>query len=148
MSLKQTRHLQWAVQMHPRAQKRHRHTKSGRTYDPSAAEKAQFRKKSLAACPPLTEVDKSAMRMRLVFACPRPQSHYTTKKRDKLSSRAPVQHVFKCDIDNYAKFVMDSLCGTFYHDDAQIFELTARKEWVSSGSEAVSVELTSYSDNS
>lgn len=133
--------------MHPKAQKRHRHTKSGRTYDPSAPDKAVFRRQSIAQCPPISTIDKNAMSMRMVFSCPRPQSHYTTRARVKLSSKAPIEHTYKCDIDNYVKFVMDALCGTFYYDDAQIFEVNARKEWVESGSEGVSVELVSYAHN-
>ena len=130
--------------MNPEAQKRHRHTKSGRTYDPSSALKAAFRKKSLSLCPTIETVDTHAMSMRVVFRCSRPQSHYTTKARTKLSKKAPLRHVYKCDIDNYVKFVMDALCGTFYRDDAQIFEISARKEWVHAGEEGVDVELVSY----
>ena len=139
-----TRRLQWFVKMKPEAQKRHRHTKSGRTYDPSAPLKAKFRKESLRLCPAIEAVDTHAMSMRLVFRCSRPQSHYTTKARVKLSSRAPVRHVFKCDIDNYIKFVMDALSGTFYKDDAQIFDISARKEWVEEGEQGACVELVSY----
>ena len=138
------RRLCWVVNMDPEAQKRHRHTKCGRTYDPSSALKTAFRKKSLLLCPGIEHVDTHAMSMRVVFRCRRPQSHYTTKARTKLSKKAPLWHVYKCDIDNYVKFVMDALCGTFYKDDAQIFEINARKEWVHEGEQGVDVELVSY----
>ena len=113
-----SRRLCWHVKMNPEAQKRHRHTKAGRTYDPSSALKAEFRKKSLSLCPVIEHVDTHAMSLRVVFRCSRPQSHYTTKARTKLSKKAPLRHVYKCDIDNYVKFVMDALCGTFYRECA------------------------------
>ena len=140
-----TRHLKWEVLTQPIPQKRHRHLKTGRTYDPCSAEKTLFLKKSRAACPEMVNVDSSPMSIKLRFECARPKSHYTTPALAKLSSRAPLDHTFKGDIDNYVKFVMDALCGTFYRDDAQIFQLSATKVWVSPGSERVSVELVSFS---
>ena len=142
--MKVTRRLQWTVPMHPIAQKRHRHTRQGRTYDLCAADKVKFRRRSIAECEKFLNVDTSPMSMKFVFSCARPQAHYTTKKRLKLSSKAPVHHVYKPDIDNYVKFVMDALCGTFYSDDSQVFSIDATKRWVDEGNQGVYVELISY----
>lgn len=141
MEHKITRHLLWFVPLKPVAQKRHRHTKGGRTYDPSAPEKVIFRRRSVELCK--ASIDTNPMLMKLVFSCERPCSHYTTKERKRLTKRAPMQHVFKPDIDNYCKFVMDALCGTYYKDDSQIFSVHAEKKWVAAGEGGIRVELIS-----
>ena len=129
--------LQWFVPMTPKPQQRHRHTRCGRTYDPCKELKSQFLKKSFQLCP-VTGVDAGPMQIFLVFYFARPKSHYK-KNKHELTKRAPQLHVFRPDVDNCSKLVMDALNGTYYRDDSQICELHAKKSYCEPGDEGVSV---------
>lgn len=105
-------------------QKRHRHSR-GRMYDPSAADKKQFLQLCMRQHAPYPLL--GALRCRLMFTFVRPKSHLTTK--GVLRKGAPVLHVYKPDSDNLAKFVLDALNGTYYHDDSQIYDLSVQKRY-------------------
>ena len=115
------------VDFPPTSLKRHRHTKFGNhTYDPSAGEKKEFLKKLIPTLPkkPLTKPIKA----QLYFYEVRPKSHYRTGKyAGELKPTAPKFNVVKKDIDNFVKFVFDSLNKHLYNDDSQIFELVCGK---------------------
>ena len=115
------------VDFPPTSLKRHRHTKFGNhTYDPSAGEKKEFLKKLIPTLPkkPLTKPIKAE----LYFYEVRPKSHYRTGKyAGELKPSAPKFNVVKKDIDNFVKFVFDSLNKHLYNDDSQIFELVCGK---------------------
>ena len=115
------------VDFPPTSLKRHRHTKFGNhTYDPSAGEKKEFLKKLVPTLPknPLTKPIKAE----LYFYEMRPKSHYRTGKfAGELKPTAPKFNVVKKDIDNFVKFVFDSLNKHLYNDDSQIFELVCGK---------------------
>jgi Holliday junction resolvase RusA-like endonuclease len=115
------------VDFPPTSLKRHRHTKFGNhTYDPSAGEKKEFLKKLVPTLPkkPLTKPIKA----QLYFYEMRPKSHYRTGKfAGELKPTAPKFNVVRKDIDNFVKFVFDSLNKHLYNDDSQIFELVCGK---------------------
>ena len=66
----------------------------------------------------------------LVFKLQRPKSHYVSNNPEKkqLKKNAPKQyHVARKDLDNMIKFVLDSLNGILYEDDAQICIINGTK---------------------
>jgi len=115
------------VPFRPTSQKRHRHTRAGRTYDPCTAEKAAFLKMCRQDCAPLASMQAGALRCTLRFTFARPVSHCTAK--GVLKRSAPCMHVYKPDADNLAKFVLDALNGHYYKDDSQICVLMIEKRY-------------------
>ena len=113
----------------PVAQKRHRYTfKKGfaRNYDPSFADKKKFKAKVLEFNP--NKMLKGNIMLSITFYMPRPKSHYRTGRyKHLLKKDSPKLHIVKPDIDNLAKFVMDSLQGILWDDDSYICALEARK---------------------
>ena len=118
--------FEFDVNFPPTSLKRHRHTKSGHTYDPSSKEKQEFISR-LAGKLPKKLFDKP-ITAELYFFEKRPKSHYRTGKySNELKSNAPKNNVVKKDIDNFVKFVFDSLNKKLYCDDSQIFVLKCGK---------------------
>ena len=119
--------FEFDVNFPPTSLKRHRHTKFGNhTYDPSAGEKKEFLSKLLMQLPK-KPFDKPIV-AELYFYEVRPKSHYRTGKYSKdMKPSAPKHNVVKKDIDNFVKFVFDSLNKHLYVDDSQIFELKCGK---------------------
>ena len=121
------REFKFEIDFPPTSLKRHRHTKfGGHTYDPSAKEKKEFVNKlsGLLPQPPL----KKPIKAELYFYEKRPKSHYRTGKfSNELKTNAPKFNVVKKDIDNFVKFVFDSLNKIAYDDDSQIYELVCGK---------------------
>ena len=68
----------------------------------------------------------------VVFLFKRPKSH--TKKQ-----REDSRHAQKPDVDNLVKAVCDALNEIAWHDDAQVFCLTAVKEWADEASTTVTI---------
>ena len=122
----------------PTAQKRHRHTRAGNTYDPCSADKKAFVKlcaqDCYPPCPPLT----GPLRCTLRFTFARPRSHCTAK--GLLKAGAPRVHVCKPDADNLAKFVLDALNGIYYKDDSQIYYLNVEKKYGDEDSVRVQID--------
>ena len=119
--------FEFDVNFPPTSLKRHRHTKFGNhTYDPSAGEKKEFLSKLLMQLPK-KPFDKPIV-AELYFYEVRPKSHYRTGKySNEMKANAPKHNVVKKDIDNFVKFVFDSLNKHLYVDDSQIFELKCGK---------------------
>ena len=115
------------VPYRPTAQKRHRHTHAGRTYDPCSGDKAAFLRLCRQDCPPAAAPLSGPLRCVLRFTFARPRSHCTATGALKRS--APRMHVYKPDTDNLAKFVLDALNGVYYKDDSQIYCLTVEKRY-------------------
>jgi Endodeoxyribonuclease RusA len=69
------------------------------------------------------------IRMTLHFYMPRPKSHYRNHQpgKGRLKHNAPMLVQRKVDVDNLAKFVLDSLNGILYEDDHQIVSLCCSK---------------------
>ena len=119
--------IEFTIKGKPKALKRHRSTRSGRMYDPSAKDKkdillqiAQYRPKTPFA---------GEISLKVTFYMPRPKSHYRTGKRSHVrKAKAPVFHCIKPDLDNLVKLIMDCLGNsTFIVDDSQICALAAIK---------------------
>ena len=120
----------------PKSQVRHKYTRKGNfisTYDPSSEDKKIFRDKVLKLAPktPL----RGDISVSLMFYMPRPQSHFKTKD-GKLTSKlkdwaAKLKYSdSQKDIDNLAKFVLDSLNEVIWYDDKFVVELQCRKLFV------------------
>lgn len=115
------------VNFPPTSLKRHRHTKFGNhTYDPSAGDKKEFVNRLSGKLP--KNPFKLPIKAELYFYEVRPKSHYRTGKYSNLlKPNAPKKNVVKKDIDNFVKFIFDSLNKHLYDDDSQIYELTCGK---------------------
>jgi Holliday junction resolvase RusA-like endonuclease len=121
----------------PYAQKRHRSTKSGRTYSPP--ENTVFKRKAQAA-------------MKLVLYLNKREAPYAPKgvpvhltiraffKRPK-AAKDDYYREKKPDADNLAKAIMDAGNGVMWHDDAQIVTLTVRKVYADNPHTFVEVGL-------
>ena len=110
------------------AQKRHRHTKRGMVYDPSAKDKkiAILQIKEQFTGEPYTD----ALKISFVFHIKRPKAHFRTGKyANELKKTAPVYHIKRPDVHNYVKFYMDCMNKLVYLDDSQVIELRATKEY-------------------
>ena len=114
----------------PKALKRHRSTRSGRMYDPSAKEKkdiwlqiAKYKPKS----PFLGDI-----MLKITFYMPRPKSHFRTGKRSHvLKVTAPPLHSIRPDLDNLIKMIADIIQGKdrMILDDSQICFIMADKKY-------------------
>ena len=71
----------------------------------------------------------------LSFYFLRPKSHY--KKSGGLVKGAKKLHIYKPDLDNLEKGVLDAITnsGQAWKDDSQIVELSSRKQWTDDPSE-------------
>ena len=120
----------------PKSQVRHKFARKGKfvsTYDPSSKDKRVFKEKVLKLAPkkPL----RGDISVSLMFYMPRPMTHYKTrngKQSSKLKDWAMKLKYSTCknDIDNLAKFVLDSLNEVIWHDDKFVVELQCRKLFV------------------
>ena len=139
--------IDFKVARNPKAQKRHRHTTTGkfvRTYDPSAPDKKEFLELCMYFAP--EEPIDGAVWLYLKFIFERPLSHYGTGKNSAiLKESAPDFHASKPDIDNLGKFVMDALNGIFFKDDAQVLYFEASKRYVESKDDLPRTEITIHS---
>lgn len=109
----------------PKTLKRHRHTKSGHTYDPNTQDKEAFIAQAIAFKPEVPI--KTAIALKLQFYFPRPKSHYNTK--NMLKENAPMVKMSKPDLTNLIKLVEDSFNGIFWVDDSQITNIVAMKSY-------------------
>lgn len=125
------------VPFRPLAQKRHRHTHAGRTYDPCSQQKADFLRLCMQDSAPPQRPPTCPIRCTLRFKFARPKSHCTSK--GALRKGVPTLHVYKPDADNLAKFVLDALNGRYYTDDSQIYFLCIEKRY--GDEDSVKVEL-------
>jgi len=133
--------IRFTVRGNPRPLQRHR-TSRGFVYNPSANAQQSFRSKvtdliygknsSEPRSPmyPSPLFGESTLSMSIVFRLKRPKSHYVANRPGpgRLRSTAPptVGHAGG-DVDNLAKFVLDSLNGLLYEDDRQIASLHVTK---------------------
>jgi Holliday junction resolvase RusA-like endonuclease len=126
------------VPYRPTAQKRHRHTREGRTYDPCCLEKKAFLRLCVQDSAPNPAYFSGPLACMLRFTFARPRSHCTGA--GVLRKGSPLVHVFKPDVDNLAKFVMDALSGVYYRDDRQITYLCVEKKYGDEDSVAVDLK--------
>lgn len=133
--------IKFTVYGKPLAQKRHRHFSRGKftqIYDPSSHDKTDFQKVLLQMKSEnnITEPLKGDLSMKIVFVFERPKSHYRTGKYSgEIKESAPTEHTKKPDLDNLAKFVMDSMNKMIFHDDSQVHNLLLIKKYSDPGEE-------------
>ena len=120
--------IKFLVKTRPKPQQRHRNRGGRFQYDPSSKDKKDFLlqcKQFAPKTPTLRNIE-----MELTFCYKRPRSHFTSKKKQLiLKDDAPLYKSSKADVDNLAKFYIDSMNKVFYKDDAQIVSLSANKVW-------------------
>jgi Holliday junction resolvase RusA-like endonuclease len=128
--------LRLTIRGNPLPLRRHR-SNQGVIYNPSAPAQASFRQfvQELVSDHLLHDDDNtplfgdSPLAMTLVFRLKRPKIHFVASRpgAGRLKDTAPTTAVGKADVDNLAKFVLDSLNGVAYEDDQQIVSLHAIK---------------------
>jgi Holliday junction resolvase RusA-like endonuclease len=115
----------------PKAQKRHRHVRMGnfvRQYDPSASDKGDFL--SIVQYNAPKEPFCGALAVAIRFYFTRPKSHFKTGKNSHvMKDTAPLWHTSKPDVDNMAKFLMDSLNKIYWKDDSYIADCWITKQY-------------------
>ena len=122
------RKLRFYIKGSPKAQKRHRHTKKGFTYDPSVSDKRDFLALIHSQAPKTPLYGGISIEVRLDM--PYPKKHLRTGKfAGELKPNAPYIHTIKPDIDNMLKFIMDSGNGVIWHDDSQIWKVEIEKTY-------------------
>jgi Holliday junction resolvase RusA-like endonuclease len=108
--------ISFFVPGNPKGLKRHRMTKTGHTYDPSAGDKMDFLAKAMQHKPNSPIEEPIFLKIICVFA--RPKNHFRTgKNAGILRDDAPFWHASTPDGDNVWKFVGDALNGIFWKDD-------------------------------
>ena len=122
--------IEFIIKGKPKALKRHRSTRTGRMYDPSAKDKKQIWLQ-IAKFKPKTALAGDIM-IKLIFTMPRPKSHYRTGKFKHILKDGYehiINHTFKPDIDNLVKLIADTIQGQdrMIVDDSQICMLQAEK---------------------
>lgn len=118
--------IEFTIPGRPEALKRHRMTKTGHAYDPSATSKADFLAKAMSMRP--EKPFEGPLRMVLDFCFQRPNNHFNSKG---LKPNAPNWYCprGRNDWDNLCKFVSDALNGMFYEDDGQIVSASVTKRY-------------------
>eukprot|EP00978_Attheya_sp_CCMP212_P011846 scaffold29409_cov44-Attheya_sp.AAC.2 len=141
--------VKFTVRGKPIPLRRHR-TARGFVYNPSAGAQDAFRNVVQSLLPPLVDTEDGLMMsgightlfhedeyvfMTIVFRLRRPRNHFKSNKAEKgLRPSAPGRlHPVKTDVDNLAKFVLDSLNGLLYVDDRQVVSLHATKVYDTDG---------------
>mmetsp|Transcript_13467 Transcript_13467/g.29250 ORF Transcript_13467/g.29250 Transcript_13467/m.29250 type:complete len:343 (+) Transcript_13467:154-1182(+) len=151
--------IKFTIRGNPRVLIRHR-TARGFMYNPSRATQDLFRDCLLellprkyhptiiddesmdddddgaAPSPTVLFADHEFLKLSISFRMKRPMSHFIGNKPapGRLKSTAPGKlHSTRSDVDNLAKFVMDSLNGLVYVDDRQVVDLNAIKVLDSEG---------------
>ena len=122
--------IEFTIPGKPKALKRHRSTRTGRMYDPSAKDKKQIWLQ-IAQFKPKTPLAGDIM-LKLIFTMPRPKSHYRTGKFKHLLKDGYediINHTFTPDLDNLVKLIADTIQGKdrMIVDDSQICMLQAEK---------------------
>tara|TARA_Y100001963_G_scaffold72041_1_gene100136 strand:- start:4481 stop:4885 length:405 start_codon:yes stop_codon:yes gene_type:complete len=131
--------IEFILKEQPHSQKRHRSTRTGRMYDPSAKDKKKTQQKMLEFKP--KELLATELLIKIIFTFKRPKSHYRTGKSSHiLKTNQPEYHSFTPDIDNCCKYYMDCMNKMFYVDDSQICMLQAEKYYGKNPSVEIIIE--------
>ena len=134
--------LHFKVRGNPRPLRRHR-TARGFMYNPSSEYQASFREvvqdmiwNETNVEPQPLVAEEHQLAMRLVFHMKRPKLHFVAGKPGpgRLRPTAPGRLApTRTDVDNLAKFVLDSLNGLLYVDDRQVASIHATKIYDNEG---------------
>lgn len=140
--------VQFTVRGQPMALKRHRSSRGGFLYNPSAKEQESFRNavESLFhnITAPIFPLD-DYLAISMVFSLKRPKKHYVGNKVEakRLRPTAPLFVKTLPDVDNLAKFVLDSMNAFLFHDDRQVASLQVTKIYGEFPSTRVTVQRIS-----
>ena len=123
--------VQFQVRGNPRPLRRHR-TAKGFMYNPSFTYQQSFRKvvEDIVKGDSPLFVEEHQLAMRIIFYMKRPKNHFIGSQPGpgRLKPAAPPRLApSRMDIDNLAKFVLDSLNGLLYVDDRQVVSIFATK---------------------
>lgn len=130
----------------PKAQARHRHTRSGHVYDPSKKDKQEFLKLILNQLP--KEPIKDPISIAITWELPYPKKWLRTGRYEGLvKDQAPSVHSSKPDIDNLEKFLFDSLNGKLFVDDCLIWLVTKQKVYSIDPGVTIEVEISNERKN-
>lgn len=122
-------HFFYTLNLEPRPQLRHRHTKAGRTYDHprSRKDKQAIRDEVEAALRsrglPIPLFREGPLMLDLEFWFELPKSDH--RKRDPVGRQHHVKHRF--DLDNMMKLFCDAVNGVLWGDDGQVGWVHMRK---------------------
>lgn len=107
--------------------------------NPDAEAKAQFQRflrnaitaGNIRPVPPTFLEPKTKLLIHLGFHSQRPKKHFYTSVRSPstLTPQAKIDWPTRPDLDNEIKWVLDALEGIAYHNDSQIVELHATKQY-------------------
>ena len=120
--------IEFTIYGKPIALKRHRSTRTGRMYYPSAKDKKKIWVKIAKYNRSLPLTDE--IMIQLLFVMERPKSHYRTGKfKHLLKDDIPEYHSYTPDLDNLVKMICDVIQGKdrFILDDSQICRIQAEK---------------------
>jgi Holliday junction resolvase RusA-like endonuclease len=131
--------IRFQIRGNPRPLRRHR-TAKGFMYNPSSKYQESFRnvveemlsnnKKN-----PLF-VEEHQLAVKIIFHMKRPRNHFVSSRpgHGRLKAEAPPRlSPTRTDVDNLAKFVLDSLNGVLYVDDKQVASLSVLKIYDNDG---------------
>eukprot|EP01038_Epipyxis_sp_PR26KG_P011961 gene11961-16010_t len=119
--------ISFMVYGEPIALARHRSTRAGILYNPSAKAQSIFLKASQQYLPINCPLE-GPLAVNLLFCHSRPKNHYKTGKNSHvLKDGADYWHSKRGDIDNLVKFVLDALNKHAYLDDSQVAVLSTAK---------------------
>jgi hypothetical protein len=135
-------HVECTIRGNPQPLLRHRTARRGRfTYNPSKGSQLSFAnvlteslqlsipllEQTDGSLVPVTHFGSQLVSLQLDFFLQRPKSHFRNNQRhNPLKASAPHTKL-SVDVDNLAKFVLDSLNSVLYQDDAQVVELCCQK---------------------
>lgn len=128
----------------PIAKKRPRFFRRGNfvgAYNPQETEEGRFMwevKNQLPADFHIIPQGKAIL-LRCSFFFPVPKSA-SKKKREEMINNF-IKHTKKPDVDNCVKFVKDCLNSIVWHDDSQVVEVYARKEYNAEPSTEIKIEV-------
>ena len=116
----------------PKALQRHRSTRTGRMYDPSAKDKQQMWLQIAKYRPEMPFAGNIYLKTQ--FYMPRPKYHFKTKAGKptdivKEKYKKINLHSYKPDLDNLVKMVADIIQPQMICDDSQICRLSAVKQY-------------------
>jgi Holliday junction resolvase RusA-like endonuclease len=153
------KHIKFTIRGSPRVLIRHR-TARGFMYNPSASAQEAFcdtllnllplryrpiftdddeDNDKLSTVPTVLFPQNECLKLTILFRMKRPLSHFIASKPGpgRLKSAFAGQRLAsnnRCDVDNLAKFVLDSLNGLLYVDDKQVVSLNVLKVYDTEGS--------------
>jgi len=117
----------------PVPKSRPRFTRTGRAYTPPKTREAERAYRILLGPHAPREPLSGAVSVEATFVLPKPKS-YAKRFYGQ-------EHVRKPDLDNFVKLLLDTMNGTFWHDDSQIAALEASKRYQAEG-EQVGIRVT------